>query len=187
MYLLQYFSFVQFSYQKECVLWVTNNILFSGDYRDLKLPPSAFEQVSDILRRSPEFTISAWVRQEVGNTGSLVSFAHGLNRYLELQSSGRKNEIRLHYTSRVDSKVYVETFHYRLADNLWHHVAISVSGSQAELLVDCHPLYKRLLRPGAPDRNFSLPQQLWLGQRNKHYHFKVSLPSNIKKFLHSRC
>lgn len=102
-----------------------------------------------------------------------MSFAHGLNRYLELQSSGRKNEIRLHYTSRVDSKVYVETFHYRIADNLWHHVAVSVSGSQAELLVDCHPLYKRLLRPGAPDRNFTEPQQLWLGQRNKHYHFKV--------------
>ncbi|XP_031339146.1 protein kinase C-binding protein NELL1-like isoform X5 [Photinus pyralis] len=149
--------------------------LLQGDYRDLKLPPLAFEKVSDLLRRSPEFTISAWVRQETGNTGSLVSFAHGLNRYLELQSSGRKNEIRLHYTSRVDSKVYVETFHYRLADNLWHHVAISVSGSQVELLVDCHPLYKRLLRPGAPDRNFSLPQQLWLGQRNKHYHFKGAM------------
>lgn len=113
------------------------------------------------------------MRQEDGNTGSLVSFTHGYNRYLELQSSGRKNEIRLHYTSRVDNKVYVETFHYRLADDLWHHVAIFVSGSQAELLVDCHPLYKRLLRPGAPDRNFSLPQQIWVGQRNKHYHFKV--------------
>lgn len=149
-------------------------MFFTGDYRDLKLPPAAFQQVSDLLRRSPEFTISAWLRQEVGNTGSIVSFAHGLNRYLELQSSGRKNEIRLHYTSRVDSKVYVETFHYKLADNLWHHVAVSVSGSQAELLVDCHPLYKRLLRPGAPDRNFTEPQQLWLGQRNKHYHFKVS-------------
>ncbi|KAF5270123.1 hypothetical protein FQA39_LY08535 [Lamprigera yunnana] len=149
--------------------------LLQGDYRDLKLPPSAFEEVANLLRRSPEFTISAWVRQESGNTGSLVSFAHGLIRYLELQSSGRKNEIRLHYTSRVDSKVYVETFHYRLADNLWHHVAISVSGSQVELLVDCHPLYKRLLRPGAPDRNFSLPQQLWLGQRNKHYHFKGAM------------
>ncbi|XP_015834978.1 protein kinase C-binding protein NELL1 isoform X2 [Tribolium castaneum] len=146
-----------------------------GDYRDLKLPAAAFQQVSDLLRRSPEFTISAWLRQEVGNTGSIVSFAHGLNRYLELQSSGRKNEIRLHYTSRVDSKVYVETFHYRLADNLWHHVAVSVSGSQAELLVDCHPLYKRLLRPGAPDRNFTEPQQLWLGQRNKHYHFKGAM------------
>lgn len=156
------------------VICVTNGGCVSGAERDLRLPPGAFQQVSALLGRSPEFTISAWLRQEVGNTGSIVSFAHGFNRYLELQSSGRKNEIRLHYTSRVDSKVYVETFHYRLADNLWHHVAVSVSGSQAELLVDCHPLYKRLLRPGAPDRNFTEPQQLWLGQRNKHYLFRVS-------------
>lgn len=146
----------------------------SGDYRDLKLPPAAFHQISDLLRRSAEFTISAWLRQEVGNTGSIVSFAHGLNRYLELQSSGRKDEIRLHYTSRVDNKVYVETFPYRLADNQWHHVALSMSGSQAELLVDCHPVYRRHLRPGAPDRNITDQEQLWLGQRNKHYHFKVS-------------
>lgn len=148
-------------------------VCVAGDYRDLKLPPSTCQQVADLLRNSPEFTISAWLKQEVGNTGSIVSFAHGVNRYLEVQSSGRKNEIRLHYTSRVDSKVYVETFHYKLADDAWHHVALSVSGSQAELLVDCHPLYKRLLRPGAPDRNFTQIQQLWLGQRNKHYHFKV--------------
>lgn len=147
----------------------------TGDYRDLKLPPAAFQQITDLLRRSPEFTISAWLRQEAGNTGSIVSFTHGMNRYLELQSSGRKNEIRLHYTSRVDSKVYVETFPYRLADNSWHHVALSVSGSQAELFVDCNSIYKRLLRPGAPDRNFSLPELIWLGQRNKHYYFKVSV------------
>ncbi|XP_017783191.1 PREDICTED: protein kinase C-binding protein NELL2-like isoform X2 [Nicrophorus vespilloides] len=146
-----------------------------GDYRDLKLPPSAFQQVTELIRRSPEFTISAWLRQEIGNIGTIVSFADENKRFLELQSSGRKNEIRLHYTSRVDSKVYVETFHYKLDDNIWHHVALSVSGSQAELLVDCHPLYKRLLRPGAPDRNFSSPQELWLGQRNKHYYFKGAM------------
>lgn len=148
--------------------------LVSGDYRDLKLPSSAFQQVSEMLRRSPEFTFSAWLRQEVGNTGAIISFAHDSNRYLEVQSSGRKNEVRLHYTSRLDSKVYVETFHYRLADSLWHHMAVSISGSQIELFIDCHSLYKRLLRPGALDRNFTEPQQLWLGQRNKHYHFKVS-------------
>ncbi|CAH0560230.1 unnamed protein product [Brassicogethes aeneus] len=146
-----------------------------GDFRDLKLPPSAFQQVADLLRRSPEFTIAAWLRQETGNSGTIVSIAHGMNRYLELASSGRKNQIRLHYTSRVDSKVYVETFPFKLADNVWHHVAVSVSGSQVELIVDCHPMYKRLMRPGAPERNFSDPQQLWLGQRNKHYYYKGAM------------
>lgn len=72
----------------------------AGDYRDLKLPPSAFKQVADLLRSTPEFTISARLKQEEGNIGTVVSFSHGPNRYLELQSSGRKNEIRLHYTSR---------------------------------------------------------------------------------------
>ncbi|KAJ8947182.1 hypothetical protein NQ318_015528 [Aromia moschata] len=150
---------------------LTTDSLSPGDYRDLKLPPLAFQKVSDLLRGSPEFTISARLRQEPGNTGTIVSFAHGSNRYLELESSGRKNEIRLHYTSRLDSKVHMETFRYRLADNKWHDVAVSVSGSQVELLVDCESLLKRLLKPGVPERNFSEPTQLWLGQRNIHYFF----------------
>lgn len=96
-------------------------------------------------------------------------------RYLELQSSGRKDELRLHYVSRRDGTVHVEAFPFRLADGAWHRVALSVSGSQVELLVDCHPLYRRLLRPGPPDTNFTLPQlQLWVGQRNvRHFLFKV--------------
>lgn len=98
-------------------------------------------------------------------------------RYLELQSSGRKDELRLHYVSRRDGAVHVESFPFRLADGAWHRVALSISGSQVELLVDCHPLYRRLLRPGPPDTNFTLPQlQLWVGQRNaKHFLFKVTI------------
>ncbi|RZF35362.1 hypothetical protein LSTR_LSTR016730 [Laodelphax striatellus] len=97
--------------------------------------------------------------------------------YLELQSSGRKDEIRLHYTSQPDSMVHVETFPFRLADNAWHKVAVSVSGAQVQLLVDCHPLYRRLLvRP--PDTNFTEPQlTLWVGQRNNRH-------SLFKKFNH---
>ncbi|KOC65305.1 Protein kinase C-binding protein NELL1, partial [Habropoda laboriosa] len=97
--------------------------------------------------------------------------------YLELQSSGRKDELRLHYVSRRDGSVHVEAFPFRLADGAWHRVALSVSGSQVELLVDCHPLYRRLLRPGPPDTNFTLPQlQLWVGQRNvRHFLFKGAL------------
>lgn len=95
-------------------------------------------------------------------------------RYLELQSSGRKDEIRLHYTSQMDDMVHVEAFPYRLADNSWHKLAVTVSGSQVELLVDCHPLYRRLLQR-TPDTNFTLPQlTLWVGQRNnRHSLFKV--------------
>lgn len=94
---------------------------------------------------------------------------------MEVQSSGRKDEIRLHYTSQQDNAIHVETFPYRLADNTWHQLAVSISGNQVEVFVDCHPVYKRLLKLGAPDRNLSAPQlQLWVGQRNfGHSLFKV--------------
>lgn len=112
---------------------------------------------------------------------NLEKFLFNVFRYLELQSSGRKDELRLHYVSRRDGSVHVEAFPFRLADGAWHRVALSVSGSQVELLVDCHPLYRRLLRPGPPDTNFTLPQlQLWVGQRNvRHFLFKVSPLLNL--------
>ncbi|XP_076682027.1 protein kinase C-binding protein NELL1 isoform X4 [Andrena cerasifolii] len=148
-----------------------------GEERELRLNEVSFERAATLLRRVPEFTIAAALRQEEANSGTIVAFSHGNNRYLELQSSGRKDELRLHYVSRRDGTVHVEAFPFRLADGAWHRVALSVSGSQVELLVDCHPLYRRLLRPGPPDTNFTLPQlQLWVGQRNvRHFLFKGAL------------
>ncbi|XP_011306410.1 protein kinase C-binding protein NELL1-like isoform X3 [Fopius arisanus] len=148
-----------------------------GEERDLQLSQTSFERAASLLRRVPEFTVAAALRQEEANSGTIVAFSHGNNRYLELQSSGRKDELRLHYVSRRDGTVHVESFPFRLADGAWHRVALSISGSQVELLVDCHPLYRRLLRPGPPDTNFTLPQlQLWVGQRNaKHFLFKGAL------------
>lgn len=203
-----------------------------GDYRDLRLPPAEYQKAVDLLRDSTEFTMAAVLRQEEANSGSILSFSHGFNRYcavvalrfsaestttqkrvalfcnvlipsnarhaplcalcryLELQSSGRKDEIRLHYSMPVVGEdgltagsgagpgaggVRVETFPFRLADGEWHSVALSVSGAQLQLLVDCHPLYRRLLM-APPDTAFDRPQlQLWVGQRNnKHSLFKVS-------------
>ncbi|RLU24290.1 hypothetical protein DMN91_002378 [Ooceraea biroi] len=148
-----------------------------GEERELRLNEASFERAAALLRRVPEFTIAAALRQEEANSGTIVAFSHGNNRYLELQSSGRKDELRLHYVSRRDGTVHVEAFPFRLADGAWHRVALSISGSQVELLVDCHPLYRRLLRPGPPDTNFTLPQlQLWVGQRNvRHFLFKGAL------------
>ncbi|XP_015593375.1 protein kinase C-binding protein NELL1 isoform X3 [Cephus cinctus] len=148
-----------------------------GNERELRVSEAGFERAAALLRRVPEFTVAAALRQEEANSGTIVAFSHGNNRYLELQSSGRKDELRLHYVSRRDGAVHVEAFPFRLADGAWHRVALSVSGSQVELLVDCHPLYRRLLRPGPPDTNFTVPQlQLWVGQRNaKHFLFKGAL------------
>ncbi|XP_050303564.1 protein kinase C-binding protein NELL1-like isoform X2 [Anthonomus grandis grandis] len=146
--------------------------LLEGNRHDLRLPEDAFREAAALLQRGSEFTIGAWLRQEVENTGTIFSVSSGPIRFLEVQSSGRRNEIRLHYTSLQDRRIYMESFHYRLADNMWHHLAVTVSGSQVELLVDCHPLYKTVLRPGQPDRNVTDHHQIWIGQRHNHYFFK---------------
>ncbi|KAL1505440.1 hypothetical protein ABEB36_005009 [Hypothenemus hampei] len=146
--------------------------LLEGNRHDLQLPSDAFREAAALLRRGSEFTIGAWLRQEIENTGTIFSVSNGPTRFLEVQSSGRRNEIRLHYTSLQDRRIYMESFHYRLADNMWHHLAVTVSGSQVEVLVDCHPLYKTVLRPGQPDRNVTDHHQIWVGQRHNHFFFK---------------
>ena len=101
-------------------------------------------------------------------------------RYLELQSSGRRDEIRFHYThitAAGATQIHTESFPYRLADDAEHKVALTISGTEVQLYIDCHPLYKRVTH-FLPDRNFSASNmQLFVGQRNSnsHYLFKVSL------------
>lgn len=100
-------------------------------------------------------------------------------RYLELQSSGRKNEIRFHYSALEPNgqlTFHTETFSYRLADKTWHKVALSVSGSEIQLLIDCNPLHSRVTR-FVPDRNFSAStMKLFLGESHKgQYPLKVSV------------
>ncbi|KAJ0179543.1 hypothetical protein K1T71_005255 [Dendrolimus kikuchii] len=146
-----------------------------GDLRALQVEGDTFERAAELLRRSPEFTVLATLKQDPANAGTIISFSHGYNRYLEVQSSGRRDEVRLHYVAAGGSAPRVETFPFRLADGAWHRLALTVSGAQATLLVDCHPLYRRLIPP--PDRNFTQPQlALWIGQRNsKHSLFKGTL------------
>ena len=99
-------------------------------------------------------------------------------RYLELESSGKRDEIRFHYSYQSPNGQLLfqtETFSYHLADGNWHKVALSVSGPEIQLLIDCHPLYKRV-NHFLPDRNFSASNmQLFVGQRNIYNHstFKV--------------
>ncbi|XP_056639963.1 protein kinase C-binding protein NELL2-like isoform X2 [Diorhabda sublineata] len=144
--------------------------VLEGDNRDLRLPPLAFQQASNFLLSSAEFTIIAMLKQVPGNPGTIISFSHGINRSLELQSSGRHNQLRLYYTN--GSKVYAETFPYYLADDNWHKVAVSISGLEVEVLVDCRSLFKRMLRPVMSDRSFPKPPHLWIGQGVSQSYFK---------------
>ncbi|XP_063701263.1 protein kinase C-binding protein NELL2-like [Culicoides brevitarsis] len=146
--------------------------LQSGD-RNLVLPTNVYHRAADQLRNSNDFTFAAKLRQEKSNSGTIVSFSSDNNRYLELQSSGRRDEIRFHFTYITPDGaklVHTESFPYRLADDTWHRVALSISGAEIQLLVDCRPLYKRVMR-FVPDRNFSASNlQLFIGQRNSNSH-----------------
>lgn len=109
-----------------------------------------------------------------------ILFKTPLNfRYLELQSSGRRNEIRFHFayvTSDNELMVHTESFSFHLADNNWHKIALVVSGTQLQLIIDCNVIYTRVTS-FVPDRNFSASSmQLLIGQRNLNGHslFKVS-------------
>ena len=96
-------------------------------------------------------------------------------RFLELQSSGRKDEIRLLYTHLGAPRL--ETFSFRLADGLWHRIAVSVSGGVASLYVDCRRVERRWMS-AAPDTSISseggTKMSVWIGQRGEqHFLFKV--------------
>ena len=57
-------------------------------------------------------------------------------RVLELESSGRRDEIRLHYLH--EGQIRTETLPYRLADNRWHLVALGFSSHHCILYIDCN-------------------------------------------------
>ncbi|GAB6022819.1 NEL-like 2 (chicken) [Chamberlinius hualienensis] len=148
-------------------------IQLKGDNRRIQLPEDTYQRATKLLSSNDEFTLLATLQQEDKNAGSIIAFSEGNNRFLELQSSARKNEIRLHYTHH--DNVYVETFPYRLADGQWHRLAVSISGNMVKVLVDCNQIYERVIKD--VDRTFqSRNLSLWLGQRNsKHFLFKGSL------------
>ena len=77
-------------------------------------------------------------------------------RLLELESSGRRDEIRLHYLH--EGQIRTETLPYRLADNRWHLVALGFSAHHCILYIDCNkvrpsflPIHP-LIHQGYPSR-----------------------------------
>lgn len=107
------------------------------------------------------------------------------SRFLEIESSGRKDEIRLHYTH--DQQIRVETFPYRLADNQWHKLALSLSGTHLTLLIDCVKIYERVIQ--TIDRVPTMGNiKLYVGQRNGQLAlFRVSLVKWMRPFICYLC
>lgn len=96
-------------------------------------------------------------------------------RILEIQSSGRRKELRFHY--RVNDAIYSESFDVDIVDDKWHKIAITISYSQLDLYIDCVHRYRRTIQP--LDRSSFVHNDndnitLWLGQRGpNHFIYKV--------------
>lgn len=58
-------------------------------------------------------------------------------RFLELESSGQRSEVRLHYRTK-GQQAHTEVFPYSLADDQWHKVSVAISASHVILHVDCN-------------------------------------------------
>ena len=75
----------------------------------------------------------------------LLSLVKGSQTLLEIQSSGRRQgHLRLIYralssssSSSEMSMQAVETLAVNLADNQWHKLAVTLSGNQLQVFLDC--------------------------------------------------
>lgn len=97
-------------------------------------------------------------------------------RFLELESSGRRDEIRLRYKAH-DQQIRSETFPFRLADSHWHQIALTFSGTHVTLYINCSKIYERVIL--SLDKNYLAGNyllSLYIGQRNQQSaYFRVSL------------
>uniref|UniRef100_A0A4W5M988 Laminin G domain-containing protein n=1 Tax=Hucho hucho TaxID=62062 RepID=A0A4W5M988_9TELE len=144
--------------------------LFQDSWRNVRVKEDVAEVMLQKLRDKTEFTVLATLKQERLNSGVLLSIHYAEHRYLELESSGQRNEIRFHYRTR-DQRQHTEVFPYSLADDHWHKLSVAVSVSHVVLHVDCNRIYERVIEN--PSMDIPSDTTVWLGQRNQaHGYFK---------------
>ncbi|KAL0963113.1 hypothetical protein UPYG_G00349860 [Umbra pygmaea] len=144
--------------------------LFQDSWRNVRAKEDVAERMLKKLKEKTEFTVLVTLKQERLNSGVLLSIHHGGHRYLELESSGQRSEIRLHYRAS-GQRAHTEVFPYALADNRWHKLSVAISPSHVVLYVDCNRIYERVI--GTLLMDIPSETTVWLGQRNKaHGYFK---------------
>uniref|UniRef100_A0A8C8YP70 Protein kinase C-binding protein NELL2 n=1 Tax=Prolemur simus TaxID=1328070 RepID=A0A8C8YP70_PROSS len=148
----------------------TKAFLFQDTPRSIKASAATAEQFFQKLRNKHEFTILVTLKQTHLNSGVILSIHHLDRRYLELESSGHRNEVRLHYCSGTH-RPHTEVFPYILADDKWHKLSLAISASHLILHIDCNKIYERVVEK--PSTDLPLGTTFWLGQRNNaHGYFK---------------
>ena len=103
-----------------------------------------FGKIVKILELSLHFPMANTKQIGINNAYKDAFKKSFVPRYLEIQSSGRQDVLRVHYSPVAtswtpgmpgppDQDVRVETFPLRLADDSWHRLAVIVSGDQIEV------------------------------------------------------
>ncbi|XP_062857994.1 protein kinase C-binding protein NELL2a [Trichomycterus rosablanca] len=137
--------------------------LFRGSSRSVKVPEEMAHSMLQKLRGRTEFTVAVTLRQKQLNSGAIFSIRHAEQRFLELESSGQKSEVRLHFLAK-GRQTHTEVFPYMLADNQWHKVSVAISASHVTLYVDCNRIYERVV--AVPLMDIPEDASFWIGQRN---------------------
>ncbi|XP_039199497.1 protein NEL-like isoform X4 [Crotalus tigris] len=150
---------------------------FQGTARNIKASPEKAELFFQKLRNKHEFTMLVSLKQTLLNSGVIFSVHHLDHRYLELESSGQRNEIRLHYRSG-NHRSHTEIFPYILADDKWHRLSLAISASHLILHVDCNKIYERVVEK--PYMNLPVGITFWLGQRNSAHGFFKGIMQDAK-------
>ncbi|XP_006633684.2 protein kinase C-binding protein NELL2 [Lepisosteus oculatus] len=157
--------------------------LFQDTSRNIKASPEIAERMLQKLRNKSEFTVLVTLKQERLNSGVILSIHHSDQRYLELESSGHRNEIRLHYRTK-SQQAHTEIFPYTLADNQWHKVSIAVSASHVILYIDCNRIYERVVE--TPSMDIPSETLFWLGQRNNAHGFFKGIMEDVNLLIMSQ-
>ncbi|XP_034260334.1 protein kinase C-binding protein NELL2 isoform X11 [Pantherophis guttatus] len=150
---------------------------FQGTARNIKVSPEKAELSFQKLRNKHEFTMLVSLKQTLLNSGVIFSIHHLDHRYLELESSGHRNEIRLHYRSE-NHRSHTEIFPYSLADDKWHRLSLAISASHLILHVNCNKIYERVVEK--PYMDLPVGTTFWLGQRNSAHGFFKGIMQDVQ-------
>ncbi|XP_078530402.1 protein kinase C-binding protein NELL2 isoform X4 [Lissotriton helveticus] len=150
---------------------------FHDNSRSIKATPETSEAIFQKLRNKHEFTILVTLKQSLLSAGVLLAIHHLEQRYLELESSGHRNEIRLHYRT-ADHRPHTEVFPYSLADDKWHKLSIAISASHLILHVDCNKIYERVVEK--PSMDLPSGTTFWVGQRNNAHGFFKGIMQDVQ-------
>uniref|UniRef100_A0A8C7ZZL3 Neural EGFL like 2a n=1 Tax=Oryzias sinensis TaxID=183150 RepID=A0A8C7ZZL3_9TELE len=148
-----------------------------GSSREVRASAEVSAQMLKKLKGKNEFTVLATVKQDRLNSGVILSVHQSDHRFLELESSGQRSEVRLHYRTK-NQKDHTEVFPYSLADDQWHKISVAVSASHVILHVDCNRIYERVVE--APSMDIPEDTSFWLGQRNAAHGFFKGVMQDVE-------